>query len=204
MRNDGEFLVSWFSRQSSSSSFVSSVRSRPFCATPNVSAPESAIVCAGGPATLTVAATGRQPFSYQWRKGGVPLQEGDRFTGTASPSLAIANAEASDAGSYDCLVTDGCPGPQTLISPAGQLAIQPPAGQVMDLTLQPEDGGATLRFTWAAAAGASDYVVRGDADPSGAFSAIVGTGSDPDAGLAVPMTPATEFFLVTAAQHRMR
>ena len=64
--------------------------------------PVSQTACAGDTVVLTVAANGTAPLTYQWRKNGVNLP------GATGPSYIIASATASDAGSYSCVVTNGC------------------------------------------------------------------------------------------------
>lgn len=62
--------------------------------------PQPQEVCAGAEINLSVSATasGGAP-GYQWRKDGVALE------GANSASLVIPNAQASDAGQYDVLIT---------------------------------------------------------------------------------------------------
>lgn len=62
----------------------------------------------GVPISLTVAANGSAPLSYQWRKGGSPLTDTVSLTGSLTGSLSISAAAPSDAGSYDCVVTNSC------------------------------------------------------------------------------------------------
>jgi large repetitive protein len=64
------------------------------------SEPESQSVNQGNSTTLSVGATGTMPFSYQWRKGGVNID------GATSETLGISNAQPSDAGSYDVVVSN--------------------------------------------------------------------------------------------------
>lgn len=45
-------------------------------------------------------------FAYQWRKNGVPLVDDGRIDGGLTPTLVINDAQASDAGSYDCVVNE--------------------------------------------------------------------------------------------------
>ena len=47
---------------------------------------------------------------YHWRKDSVALVDSERILGSDSELLVILNVQASDAGSYDCVVNDilGC------------------------------------------------------------------------------------------------
>ena len=56
--------------------------------------PQSTVVSGGMNIELTAAAVGDVPLTYQWWFNGAPL------TGQTSPSLVIANAGATNAGSY--------------------------------------------------------------------------------------------------------
>jgi hypothetical protein len=62
--------------------------------------PVSQVAFAGNPVTLTVGATGPQPFSYQWSKAGVAIP------GATRQSYTIASVSPSDAGSYAVTVSD--------------------------------------------------------------------------------------------------
>jgi regulation of enolase protein 1 (concanavalin A-like superfamily) len=46
-------------------------------------------------------------YSWQWYKNGVALANGGDISGASSATLRIANADASDAGSYYCAATGG-------------------------------------------------------------------------------------------------
>jgi len=113
--------------------------------------PAGATVCQNAPASFSVAATGTAPITYQWRKGGSPIG------GATSNSYVIAAAITSDAGSYDCVVTDLC---GNTISTAGVLVVnalpsittqpvaQSPclgAGATFSLTAT---GAPTLTYQW--------------------------------------------------------
>jgi hypothetical protein len=52
------------------------------------------------PVSVTVAAAGTQPLSYQWNQNGVPV------SGATSPTYTIANAALSDAGTYTVGITN--------------------------------------------------------------------------------------------------
>ncbi len=60
----------------------------------------------GTPVSLSVAATGPQPLSYQWRKEGTNIVDGDGITGTASPALTLTHVGSNDFGSYTVLITN--------------------------------------------------------------------------------------------------
>jgi hypothetical protein len=64
--------------------------------------PQAAIICASQTASFFVAATGVGTLQYQWRKGG------ENITGATSSTYTMSSVTAGDAGSYDCVVTDGC------------------------------------------------------------------------------------------------
>ena len=62
--------------------------------------PQSQTVAAGTRATLSVAATGSPPLSYQWRLDGTNIPAATGF------ALAFANIQLTDAGTYDVVVTN--------------------------------------------------------------------------------------------------
>jgi hypothetical protein len=65
------------------------------------------LVTAGQPLTLTVAATGAAPLSYQWRRDGTVLGS---FTGA---QLQILSSSLADSGSYTVTVNNIVGTPQT-------------------------------------------------------------------------------------------
>ena len=84
--------------------------------------PQSVIV--GSNATLTVAATGTAPFTYQWRFNGAPI------SGANSQTYSIPSVQSSQAGSYDVLVGNAL---ASVFSSNASLAVLPP----FSLTPQP-------------------------------------------------------------------
>ena len=66
----------------------------PVIATP----PANAAVAQGTNATFTVMATGYQPFTYQWREGGQPVN------GAQSSVYTRTNPQCADAGGFDVIV----------------------------------------------------------------------------------------------------
>ena len=62
--------------------------------------PQGASVNEGDSFTLTVAAEGTQPLSYQWHKNNTAI------LGATSQSLSVASAQLSDAGAYSVVVAN--------------------------------------------------------------------------------------------------
>ncbi len=62
--------------------------------------PQSQIVTEGANVGFSVSALGDAPFTYQWRKNGVP------FGGQAGDTLNFSAVTSSDAGKYDVLVSN--------------------------------------------------------------------------------------------------
>jgi len=62
--------------------------------------PSDQAVLAGQTATFHIVATGTGPLSYQWQFNGVNI------AGTTTDTLTIPNAQAANAGSYRCIVTN--------------------------------------------------------------------------------------------------
>jgi hypothetical protein len=60
----------------------------------------------GDNVTITVPATGTDPKTYRWYTNGVALADANEFTGSATASLSIANAQINDATTYSCAITN--------------------------------------------------------------------------------------------------
>ncbi len=73
---------------------------------PTVTVPPGRAVRLGGVVTLTAAASGASPLTYQWRKDGVDLVNAGRLGGATSRTLTITNAQFADAGDYVVVVTN--------------------------------------------------------------------------------------------------
>src|SRR5207248_837520 len=63
--------------------------------------PAPEIASAGNAALFAVTAGGSPPLTYQWRK------DGNVLPGQTSAVLSLANIQASSAGNYDVVVTNG-------------------------------------------------------------------------------------------------
>ncbi|MBI5768497.1 MAG: immunoglobulin domain-containing protein [Verrucomicrobia bacterium] len=62
--------------------------------------PSGGTLAVGGSLTVSVAAVGTVPFTYQWRRDGVAL------TGATNATLTIGNAQTYDRGDYTVVVTN--------------------------------------------------------------------------------------------------
>ena len=70
--------------------------------------PEAQAIGAGGTASFSVTAAGSGGLAYAWQKDRADVTEGGKYTGTATPTLTVSGADASDAGLYRCVVTAEC------------------------------------------------------------------------------------------------
>ncbi len=80
--------------------------------------PGNQTVSAGQTATLTVAATGTGPLSYQWKRGSTNV-------GTDSATLTITTPQSADAGSYTVTVTNSA---GNVVSSAATLTVTVASG----------------------------------------------------------------------------
>ncbi len=90
-----------------------------------------------GNASFSVGAVGTAPRYYQWLKNSsIALSDDGHFGGTTSPTLSITTLQASDAGTYSCVVSNVCD--STLYS-------QTSAGAVLTVSVPPATTIAYLR-----------------------------------------------------------
>jgi formylglycine-generating enzyme required for sulfatase activity len=68
--------------------------------------PQAEVVTAGSRAVFEVEAQGSEPMTYQWWRGGLPLTDDGRITGSASATLSLDDVQASDAGGYSVHVSN--------------------------------------------------------------------------------------------------
>ena len=97
------------------------------CPAPSISSsPASQSVCAGDTVSFAVTALVAGPDcpAYQWRKNGTALADAGPFSGTATSTLTITGASASEADTYDLEVSLAC-SHTTAVSSAATLAVTP-------------------------------------------------------------------------------
>ena len=100
--------------------------------------PTSREVYTGSDVSFTVAATGLEPFTYQWFKGSDPL------IGETTNTLSLVNVQLVNAGFYSVAVSNQFGG--TNSSPANLVVIERPAPQVslgIDFNNRNEEAGFT-------------------------------------------------------------
>ncbi len=68
--------------------------------------PVNQTLSAGGTANFTVAATGSGTLYYQWQRNNSNLNNAGHYSGVTTEALTITSADAGDAGSYRCVVTN--------------------------------------------------------------------------------------------------
>lgn len=97
-------------------------------------APVAATVLFGNNATFTVAATGTTPFTYQWRKGGIPLGNGAvpnaaTVSGATGATLTLTAVTTADAANYDVIVTNSVASAAATAAVALTVTLPPPGPQ---------------------------------------------------------------------------
>lgn len=68
--------------------------------------PESVVAEAGSGAAFSVGLAGNTPVSYQWRKNGQALVDGDGIDGVHSPTLTLGSVVPGDVGLYECVLSN--------------------------------------------------------------------------------------------------
>ncbi|WP_193212491.1 Calx-beta domain-containing protein [Luteolibacter marinus] len=121
--------------------------------------PAPKTVDAGQTSTFTVSASasGGASLSYLWRKNGIPLADGGDISGATTASLAIANSEDADEGSYDVIVTNLATGRPYLSNAAGLTVLREPELLALSPAQSLEVGGVLNLSVSARGAGSLGY-----------------------------------------------
>jgi hypothetical protein len=138
-------------------------------------------VQAGATAVFSPAVSGAPTMSYQWS------MDGTNIPGASSLSLVIANADYTNAGSYQLGVTNGYGG---VLSPAATLAVLPPPS-VTNLTFRISNGasGMSLGLIWPAGTLYSASALTGP-------WTVVSGASPPYYQISIDQAVATQFYCV--------
>lgn len=111
--------------------------------------------CAGIGATFSVAISQGTNPTYQWRKNGVALVDGDSISGSTSTTLSLVGTDLTSAGNYRCDITNSCgvistntvalniESPQVITPPMAQSLC---VGGTFSLTVTA--AGSNLNFVW--------------------------------------------------------
>lgn len=154
--------------------------------------PTSVTVTQGNTATFRVEATGTPTPSYQWQKDGQNITA----TGSNGPTLSIPGAQASNAGTYTCIVSNGVGSPVTS-SPA-TLSIATnfnDPGRLTNLSVLTDISASVPSFTLGTVVGGSGtsgtkpLVIRAVGPSLGALG-VPGTIADPKVDLLTGQTVA--------------
>jgi gliding motility-associated-like protein len=98
-----DIIATSFNNYEDSFSVLLNVYVDPGCSAPVInSESQSQGWCAGEEVTLSVSASGTAPLSYQWKNGGFNMG------GQTSATLKFDPITLGDAGTYSCVVTNGC------------------------------------------------------------------------------------------------
>jgi uncharacterized repeat protein (TIGR03803 family) len=71
-----------------------------------LSGPSDQTILPGTTATFTVSAAGDEPLAYFWQMDGTNLTDAGNISGSATSTLTIQNATASNSGNYSVLITN--------------------------------------------------------------------------------------------------
>jgi hypothetical protein len=68
--------------------------------------PQSRTVAAGATVNFSFTAWGTEPLFYQWRKEGINLANGGKFSGVSTATLTISNLQSAEMAGYSVAVTN--------------------------------------------------------------------------------------------------
>jgi hypothetical protein len=140
--------------------------------------PQDQVIAVGADATISAAATGVGPVSYQWRKDGAGI------AGATAATLTLRAVTAAQAGTYDVVVTDAL---GATVSAGGRLTVGVPVPEVarignLSIRTRAGTGAQTLIVGFvvggAGTSGAKPLLVRG-VGPALATFGVGGTLADP-------------------------
>jgi hypothetical protein len=136
--------------------------------------PVAQTVANGTTVVFGVTVAGGSAMTYQWSLNNLPLADGGRISGAASPTLVISGATSGDAGSYACAATNSS---GTSLSSSAALTVVSTAnpGRLINLSCRAAVGtGADIMTAGfvvggAGTAGPQSVFVRGSGPALGIF-----------------------------------
>ena len=87
---------------------INTLRTSPFLISTQ---PQNQSVCVGDTASFSLnvlTPEAGSTLAYQWTFNGTPLSNGGSISGANTNNLQISNTQASNAGTYNCIVSPGC------------------------------------------------------------------------------------------------
>jgi outer membrane protein assembly factor BamB/subtilisin family serine protease len=109
----------------------------PLVAPSVFAAPAARTVTAGDALTLSVAALGTEPFTYQWLRNGQPV------AGATNATLTFANPKPTDSGNYAVTITNQV---GQITSTAAAVAVNP-LSRISNLSIRSRVGGTSGLLT---------------------------------------------------------
>ena len=102
--NSGSYsvIITNIAGSATSSNAVLTVATSPVI----VTQPTNQVLAVGSTATLTVAAVGILPLSYQWQVNQTNLVDGGGISGATNNVLTISNVQTNNSGTYTVIVTN--------------------------------------------------------------------------------------------------
>ncbi len=138
------------------------------------------------------------PLSYQWRSNGTPIPGASGVSYDIPPS--------TPPGIYDFTVDISCASNAACAASSTGTTVEivaPPAEIGPTLAVAPGALPGQVVFSWADVPGATDYVVRSDADPNGAFGTLLGTAPSGSPGLTIPTPPGDMVYFLVAGRNQV-
>ena len=109
-----------------------------------IAEPQSLTVSSNSTANFSVIAIGQSPLGYQWLLDGAPLTDNGRIGGSKTSSLSVPNAQATDDGIYQVVVSNAF---GSITSGAATLTVVVPPAITVSPLAQTLGVGGTANFS---------------------------------------------------------
>lgn len=134
------------------------------------SSPAPVTVYPGSPANFSVVVSGTAPFTYQWRRNGIPLE------GATSSNLILSAPSEQDGGSYDVVVSNAA---GSVISAAATLTVLPSDSRITNLSVRTSLAASQRLVVGFVTQGGVKPVVMRAVGPGLAAFGVTGSMADP-------------------------